>query len=165
MATYSIDLQSFTTFAPGLPLTDYVQGTITTDCSPCILSAADITGWNLTVAVHGQTTETLTDANSYMRFSNANAMAATPSGLFYDFQTVSEDPTWFQVPSPTGTTVEFGYNAISWEISPTYASIAPPSNDLIGNYIASVPEPSTWALLLLGFVLAAWCRRDRPKTI
>jgi hypothetical protein len=97
-----------------------------------------------------------------MRFSNVDYLYAGPQGLFWNFSGPAFDPMWFQN-TVNNSILEFGVNPIiDWQIGTSIAGITP-ANDLIGFAITSVPEPATWMLMLLGFVMVAW-RRWRVAT-
>ncbi len=157
MATYELYFQKL---SPGFvgPISDFVQGTITTDCNNCITSASDIVDWNITVAVHGMPISILNTSNSLMKFSGVNDLVANPYALLFDFGMPSLYPMWF-ANATDGSILEFAPNLIAWQIGSTEAIIPGPANDAIGMAVAAVPEPGTWVLLLLGVLAWQICTR------
>lgn len=146
MTTYSIDFeQSFAGIT-----TASVQGTITTD--PGI---AQPTAWDI-VLTAGSSTSELTNLNS--TFYSSTVMVATPNGLWYDFPAFAPAAGFsetYTVNVANGPQLVFAQNYIAWMAGTTYIDLyatpfGPPSN-LIAT---AVPEPATWALLLLGIL--AW---------
>lgn len=156
-ATYFIDIVRPVT-VPGFigPSPDFVQGTITTDCNNCVLVKSDILDWDLTIAAHSTPSASLNSNNSFILFGGSNQMIATPSGLFFEFVSGST-LTFDDTATNGGTTLQLfqassGLPIIGWEIANGTGAFINPTNDLIGT---AVPEPSTWALLLLGFMMLA----------
>jgi PEP-CTERM motif-containing protein len=157
-------------------------GTITTDGHTGVLQKADIIDFNITL--HSATlTTTLTgplSGGNYSQFGtdgagNSSAFTATAAGLFFDFSATTGTPYLiFQ-----GGTGYLCLNGAPGNCSGNPHSVAvhvgAAVNPLIqesGNVrIASlavagaVPEPSTWAMMLLGFGgigFMAYRRKSRP---
>jgi hypothetical protein len=158
MTTYAIDLE-----APafmGIPSNSFVQGTITTDCSPCIVGVSDIVDWNLSVAVIGQPTAYLSPGDSFVTFNSNNFgnLAAAPTGLYYDFITYSGSQLTFENPTHLGGVVQLSWKTMSWDIIDAGNGVnIITHDDFIGS---AVPEPATWFLLLLGFAFVALASRS-----
>jgi PEP-CTERM motif len=133
-------------------------GSITTDTNSGVVALADIAGWNITVNA-GKGAVNLNTSNSSIFGNYSNGITATATGLFFNF---SGGPTQY---------IEFADSSNNQD---TYCSGLPgcstgfeqvtiSANRVDGNFfytgsqeIASiaptaVPEPSTWAMLLLGF--------------
>jgi hypothetical protein len=160
-------------------------GTITTDGHTGVLQTADIIDFNITL--HSATlTTTLTgplSGGNYSQFGtdgagNSSAFTATSTGLFFDFSATIGTPYLIFQSSNFGS----GYlclNGAPGNCSGNQHSVAvhvgAEVNPLIqesGNVqIASlavagaVPEPSTWAMLILGFAgigFMAYRRKSKP---
>jgi hypothetical protein len=187
---YNVDISRPVTY-PGWvgPSPDFVQGTITTDCNNCVMLQSDIVDWNLTIAVHGVPSTSLlgplSGSNSNVVMSGAADVVATSVGLFFNFSApgeaylVFQDPTnnaFLQFDGPGAN--DFAYpDTISWGIFNQPTVWITPYSDQIGTAAfgdhdhdhdptAGVPEPSTWALMLLGFAGLAFLahRRRREAT-
>jgi hypothetical protein len=145
----------------GIPSGSFVQGTITTDCGNCILAASDIVDWNLAVAVNGQPTAWLAPSDSFLAYNGVDGLAATSSGLYYDFITFNNSQLTFENPTHLGGVVQLSWKTMSWDIIDAGNGVnIITHDDLIGT---AIPEPATWALMLSGFVMVAW-RRWRTAT-
>jgi hypothetical protein len=170
---YDVDISRPVNF-PGFtgPSPDFVQGTITTDCNNCVMVKSDIVDWDLTIATHGGFSDTLlgplSGNNSFIQFGGNNQMVATPVGLFFNFAVPGANLIFDDVATNGGTTLQLfqasnGQSIIGWATGGAGASINPTS-DQIGTPASAVPEPSTWAMMLLGFAgLGFAFRQSRRK--
>jgi hypothetical protein len=143
-----------------------VTGTITTDGTIGVLSAANIADWNLLLN-NGSSTADLTGPlsgnNSSIFVSIGNDLSASATGLFFDFGDTSA-PGIFSLRLPNGSASLASISFLNQFVEPASPEIVlfispSPSNLIgeqglvqIGDVVTSpVPEPSTWAMLLLGF--------------
>jgi hypothetical protein len=155
MATYLIDFEQPAFM--GVQSTNFAQGTITIDCSNCVVNAPDVVSWNIMVSV-GSETAVLTNNNSTFFPTIPGDMVATPTGLYYNFQAALTGPSGFSNSNAVGLNqnpqLVFDQGTIAWASGTTYIYMYSvpnyPPTDLIGT---AVPEAATWALLLLGFML------------
>jgi hypothetical protein len=134
-----------------------VVGTITTDGTIGILGAGDITGWNLELNGLGASTN-LTNSNSGVVDTGAD-VTATSTNLFFNFSGGDTSILAFVVTRGAGTVYycdatssgECLQGASVSPISfsdPSFQNEAESGNQIIG----STPLPSTWLMLLSGFV-------------
>jgi PEP-CTERM motif len=171
------------------PTLNFISGTITTDGNTGPLSAADITSWNINQSadtVHFQAN--LNPLNSVLTFTGS-ALSATAAQLLFDFggstnSLVEFAPSnfftggggiSFQMCDSTGTCLD--QNLTQSHSSILMAFIAPgccSTSDGAGesgvvqigaaSVTPGVPEPATWAMMLLGFAgLGFAFRRSRRK--
>jgi hypothetical protein len=129
---------------------------------------SDIVDWNLTIATHGMHSGTLlgplSGNNSFVQFGGNNFMVATPLGLFLAF--AGANLQFNSVDTNDITNLQFVENSnsqfiIGWQTGGVSAFIINPSSNQIGT---AVPEPSTWAMMLIGFAgLGFAFRQSRRK--
>jgi hypothetical protein len=151
-----------------------VTGTIQTDGATGVLAAADITGWNLQLNGVGASFN-LTNATSGV-FVSGSDVTATTTDLFFNYSGGDNGYLLFEVNFGSGS--HYTCNATSNGVCAQGASVVPqlfsdPSaqfaplagNQIIGIAAAGgVPEPSTWAMMLLGFAgLGFAFRQSRRK--
>lgn len=142
---------------------DSVTGTIQTDGTIGVLSAADITGWNLELTgFDGGITgvpisSNLTNFNSGV-FAGGSALTATASDLYFDFSATDGSYLDFQVSFASGTYYYIDCST-GGSICAQGATVTPRLNDSLVNtavsgdqIIASVPEPASLALLAAGWL-------------
>jgi PEP-CTERM motif len=137
-----------------------VVGQITTDGQVGTLGAVDIVDFNLVMSI-GSASTTLTPNTSFVGVAGSN-LTATSSGLFYNFSSV-DSTAYFYVSNGNQFTC---FNDLGLACLGGYASaivLYTDANDSVsvsgisesGNFefgvVAGVPEPSTWAMMLLGF--------------
>jgi len=153
---YDVDLVSGTTS---------VVGQITTDGTLGTLGQNDIVDVDIAIANSGGSRIGLTSFQV-----SGTALTATESGLFYDFSVTHSllyitnftDGVCFNS-SFGGCVVRFE-NTIFVSVVPTASNIPETGNVEIGLAVAPVPEPSTWAMMLLGFAgvgFVAYRRRNQ----
>jgi len=143
-------------------------GTITTDGTLGVLTQANITGVNITVADGGGSAA----VDSFTTLSGTD-LTATASGLFFDygggsseyFVTFSSDTTsayCIATGSPTCSGVP---DSEVIEVN----SVIHQGPSLAGSTVeiatAGVPEPATWAMVLVGFGLAGAAMRRRTALV
>jgi hypothetical protein len=135
-----------------------VVGTIQTDGATGILAASDVTGWNLKLNGIGAT-DTLTDADSVV-FVAGSDVTATASDLFFNYSGGDNGVFLFQRGLFSGTHYYCnatqdgdcfqGKSVVPQSIFDSTAVHVPAAdNQIIG--VAGVPEPASWAMMLLGF--------------
>jgi hypothetical protein len=143
------------------PLSDTILGTITTDGTIGVLQSSNILSWNLQLNDNFRPAfdVTLTPANSGIWFDTGNGLTASATGLSFDF---SDAGAVFII---QGTTHGFssGYQYFCFQatsgpciagetIVPDYYAVDGVSaTGLTGTLpLNSAPEPTTWAMMLLG---------------
>jgi hypothetical protein len=175
---YSINQTSTTPEVGGelSPLSDTIVGTITTDGTLGVLQSSNILSWNLQLNDNlrpGYDVD-LTPANSGIWYDTGNGLTASATALSFNF---SDAGAGFII---QGTTYGFssGYQyfclqattgaCIAGEtIVPDYYAVDGVSaTGLSGSVpLSGVPEPATWAMMLLGFAGVGFeaYRRARHK--
>ncbi len=147
------------------------SGTITTDNTLGVLSTSNITGFNITIN-DGSNTFLLTNANGQALISGS-ALTATANGLFFNFDLSDTNFALFQNPYTSS-----GINYFCLQTTGCYGPFLPgvglrlqdaqQTNTLQGNVqfatlaTGAVPEPATWALMLVGFGAVGYAMRRRP---
>ncbi len=173
---YSINQTSTTPEVAGelSPLSDTVIGTITTDGTLGVLQSSNILNYNLQLNdnLRPAYDVDLTPANSGIVEDIGNGLSASTTGLSFDF---SDSGAVFAI---QGTTYGFysGYQyfclqatsgpCIAGEtiVPDFYAVDGVSATGLSGTLPLNVPEPATWAMMLLGFAglgLAGYRRGGR----
>jgi hypothetical protein len=122
------------------------SGSITTNCNNCTLDHSDIVSMNIILSY-----DPLDPINVFQIVgTEQNDLTATPSGIFFNFNDGSF-PTSYE-------TVLFGHDpygtGIYSALDPSQTSISSGggANGLgLVQLAAAVPEPSTWAMMILGF--------------
>jgi hypothetical protein len=185
---YDVDISRPVT-DPGFvgPTPDWVRGTIRTDCNNCVMLQSDIVDWNLTIAVHGLPSASLLgplsgNNSAITAFTGSTDMVATSVGLFFNFGTLGAafflggtDGALFALAGGNGYAsvrgIEWGIDPISdgyvigippdIGVDTNLISVAiGPASDQIGT---AVPEPSTWAMMLLGFAVLGFAAHRRRR--
>ncbi len=152
-----------------------VVGTITTDGSFGTLTAADVTGFHLTVNGNGASV-VLTDADSVV-VDNGTNLTATASALLFDYSGAAGYLVFQQ--GSFGTGMKYYCNASTLNACRQGASAVPQSySDASAQYegrsgvqtiatsgaaVGGVPEPATWALALAGFAFVGTAMRRRSR--
>jgi hypothetical protein len=114
----------------------------------------------------------LTNANSTFYPPIPGALVATSLGLYYNFQTptgISGFATTYVGDLSRAPELVFSENYLAWAVGTTWIQFylgqpGPlfPTTNLIATPISGVPEPTTWAMLLIGFaLLGGWRWRLR----
>jgi len=149
-----------------------VSGTITTDGHTGTLSQSDVTDWNIVITISSQSYDFLgpLELGTNSTFVDTGpALSATSTLLTFDF---SDTPYELVFCSADGClTAQLGIQAINPPIIARYfidlnglsgINAAPCSGVCT---IAAVPEPSTWAMMILGFGgvgFLAYRRKSKP---
>ena len=150
-----------------------LTGTITTDDTLGILSAANITGYALNIA-NGGMSGTI-DPFTTFAFVDGNALTATGTGLFFDFGGTSSDVfAFFGTPGPLGVCFQVsdfcftGSSVISLQFGDGTQITGPRT----GNYqfasavAGAIPEPAIWAMMIAGFgVIGFGLRRRQSRKV
>jgi len=151
-------------------------GTITTDCNLCVLSTADITGWNLLLSDGTNTVTSQTTPGAEQ--IRGSAFTATPTGLFFNFsttenpadaiflgQTAIESFLCFDGASGNCVGTDFGSIHLTTNFN-TELLVSPQTGDVQVGTVASVPGPIVGAglpglILASGGLLGWWRRRQK----
>lgn len=154
-----------------------VVGTITTDGSFGTLTAADVTGFHLTINGNGASV-LLTDADSVV-VDNGTNFTATGSALLFNYS----GPAGYLVfqQGSFGTGMKYYCNASTLNACFQGASAVPEAFNsasaqveartglqTIGTAITAVggvPEPATWALVVAGFGFVGSMMRRRSRAL
>ena len=127
-----------------------LAGTITTDGAIGTLATADILSYSILVTF-GSNAQLFTNSDSALTVSG-NAFTASSSELFYDFS--AGFPAFITLGNSFGSLL-YQPNRIRGEINTPDGPVAGFKNIFTGVHsvatIAAVPEPSTWAMMILGF--------------
>jgi hypothetical protein len=143
-----------------------ITGSVTTNGELGTLAASDIDSWNLTV-ISSPLTTILTPLNSTLGVVGS-ALSATATELTFDF---SSGAGTVQIEGPTGfwclagtisveCTLASGSGAVAQNSEALGVASVDQSHFAVGNMVlsgaqvigvAAVPEPSVWAMLVLGF--------------
>jgi hypothetical protein len=157
-----------------------VVGTITTDGVLGPLQSADITDWTLLLTQNSLSFQ-LTSANSQY-FSLGNNLVATATGISWDFDAPATNWAYFiytNGPDPINSALFVLNDAVgSGSLTPSaiaiavgsfadasYTVLAQSGTVDVATVSSAVPEPSTWAMMLLGFAgvgFMAYRRKSKP---
>jgi PEP-CTERM motif len=141
-----------------------LTGTITTDGTIGNLSSSDIVQWTINIA-YGSYSNTITQANSVVgKYTGTSGLSATSTELSFQFSSAS-GYNYFEFSRPSYVSGLYA-DYVDWQGS----SFGSSSNNLFASadgvgyaetsgqtglqviaQVAAVPEPSTWAMMLLGF--------------
>lgn len=151
-----------------------LTGTITTDGTKgSSLSFSIITGWNLFLN-DGTNPVNLNTTNSFMTSNASDLLSATPHVLSFDFSANASQELIMFTSSSNGSQIAeiFAATVGANEVAPGGVGIwtgsighpdlglflaykplqtLPITSDGIPDRIAAVPEPSTWAMMIIGF--------------
>jgi hypothetical protein len=181
VAAYSGDASANVVY--DLSLGPTATGTITTDGNTGILHTSDIIDFNITVTSPTHTTGTILGPLSgnntilYGTYSTTTAFTATSAGLFFDFSAsgvggltqylIFESSSYLCLNGASGN-CNGQPSAVRIYVSPTGVgnpAIGESGNVEIATVASAVPEPSTWAMMLLGFAgvgFIAYRRKAKP---
>jgi hypothetical protein len=138
-----------------------ITGTITTDGTLGVLGPSNITAWNLTIT-YGIQTGVLTGPPTITILDYD--LSATASQLLFAFG--DPGPGYVEINDPPYTIVWAatrlnGDSISTYGLAPPYPSVIDGVPNTSGNFSfqggstlpigSAVPEPSTWALMLVGF--------------
>jgi hypothetical protein len=159
-----------------------IVGSITTDSATGSLGTGNITDWSLLISVSGSSFDLLgpVSGNNSQVVVYGSAFTATGTGLFYDFS--SSGPGFsavdFQNPGIGSGINYFCLNGAAGNCSGNPSAIGinangngsfiPESGNVQIGAVGAVPEPSTWAMMILGFAgigFMAYRRKSKPALI
>jgi hypothetical protein len=145
-----------------------LTGTIVTDGTIGTLTTADILDWSITVQI-GASAAVISPANSVLSPIDSLGVTATPTQLIFDYDIFNG---YFDFSTPSDTQAFWiGGSVTNGSIGGFIDSseIAGSFNDLNGSVViaqvTAVPEPSTWAMMILGFAgigFMASRRKSKP---
>jgi hypothetical protein len=163
------------------PLSDTVMGTITTNGTMGAIQASDILDYNLQLIDNYRPALdfTLTPANSGIWYDTGNGLTATATALSFDFSIAG---AVFIIQGTTPHGFSSGYNYVCFQatsgpcaagetIVPDYfatdgvvvTGLSGPVS-LGGPSPLALPEPASWAMMLVGFALTGYAMRKRMRT-
>jgi hypothetical protein len=163
-----------------------LSGTITTDGAQGNLSPSDITDWSITMhspdpawATRTDYDITFTPSNSYIGYPFGPDLVADAAGLHWSFnardgQLFEMQPLsaglcgcWFDLQTRWGDEPDavIQVHGSNYYMTEGAWNFDPQGNFSSGLIATSVPEPSTWALMLIGFASLGFAvRKSRRKT-
>jgi PEP-CTERM motif len=163
------------------------SGTVTTDGKIGLLTQADILDWNITVTVDGNhypLTGPLSGSSSVFTLVGP-VLTATATQMLFDFQSTGvgflnisgndpiNSPLLLFSDNDPGTSFPFQIGIqggpFRVEMFPTSSALDSltllPIAAVITGPVSAVPEPSTWAMMILGFAgIGAMTYRRRKQT-
>jgi hypothetical protein len=141
---------------------DSVVGTITTDGTIGVLSPSNFTDWNFAVIIAGVSAniEGPLSGNNSSIFQSGSPVTATSSGLFFDFTHYDVNAEAFNINTNDELNALQLYSArqgafgnttgfVHYVVNNNGVYVVPTGDEFA---VAAVPEPSTWAMLILGFM-------------
>jgi hypothetical protein len=154
-----------------LNATDSLNGSITTDCDNCTLGSSDFVAFNLNIVTGGSSSPFPTTTGGALIISSIpDNVTATPSGLFFYFSNANtrqfgnlilyDDLFGIGVFSALDLSITFCGGISICDVNASGPGISVPGVGFVaetGNFefaTSAVPEPSTWAMMILGF----WAR-------
>lgn len=148
-----------------------VDISITTDDTLGVLTKDNILDWTIVVANNGQSTE-INSGNSNV-FVDGTAFSATATGLFFDFGKAGSHSVTFVTGFRESYCVQtngcFDFNGPAEFVTPgQFASNSVRAArsgvvELASTTAGVVPEPATWAMMLIGFAGAGAAIRTRRQ--
>jgi hypothetical protein len=148
-----------------------VIGTITTNGTIGIIDQSDFVSWDLDL--NGlDATHHITNGNSVVVVSGSNVSATStevsfsfsgPAG-FLLFQDGLFSGTQYWCNASTGADCFQGKSVVPESFNSPSAEFASATGDQVIGTVAAVPEPSTWAMMILGFAGVGFIayRRSKP---
>lgn len=147
-----------------------LQLSITTDDTIGVLTAGNITDWTFTMA-NGGGTVTLNSGNSTNTYFSGTALSATATDLFFDFGGTGHIQWDNFGPGNDAFCMDTPGAAFTCTASPPSMNIyvngtldfsQPQGSYVLGSVAGAIPEPGTWAMLILGFLgIGSAMRRSR----
>ncbi len=154
-----------------------VTGTITTDGATGVLGVSDILEWNLELQGVGASYDLTSTSSIAEKHVIGNDLTATTTNMYFNFSGTVGDQFLLQDGPEGGQT--YWCNSVGTTSCYPGKSVVPvfytdPSsqfdmtasgNQIIASVSSTIPEPSTWAMLLAGFAaLGAASYRASRKT-
>ena len=174
---YSINQTSTTPEVSGepSPLSDTVIGTITTDGTIGYLQTGNIVSWHLQLKdnLHPAYDYTLTTTNSGIVGNSGNGLIASATGLSFNFSNAGAgfaiqafDPGYYTGYRYFCFQATTGGCAQGETIVPDYYSVdGTAASGMAGTVsLSGAPEPSTWAMMGVGFAALAFAGYRARKT-
>jgi PEP-CTERM motif len=141
-----------------------VTGTITTDGATGVLSVSDILAWDLTLNGVGASFNLTSISPIAQKHVIGNDLIASPTDIYFNFSGTTGDQFLLQNGGDDGQ--EYWCNSVGntscypgksdvpvfYTDSSSQFDMIASGNQIIATSAGAVPEPSTWAMMLFGFV-------------
>jgi hypothetical protein len=152
-------------------------GTITTNGAFGLLGALDIQSYTINVAGLLGATDTLTNLNSAV-YLQGSRLSADATNIYFDFTAGGPGSGFFLIQKVQNSGANYicaadttadcyaGTTAVPQHITNPTAVFGHPTGLTILASVASVPEPTTWAMLIVGFATVGMTmRRQRIRRV
>ena len=152
-----------------------VNLSISTDDTIGVLTQSNITDWSFTMTNSGGSV-TIDSSNSDFTYFSGNALSATASDLIFDFSAIghmqwddfgrgSNDAFCLDTPGAAFTCIG-NPPSVTMVVDGSLSNANFTGQFVLGTAVAAgVPEPATWAMMLIGFGAIGFHlrRRDRSR--
>lgn len=155
-----------------------VKGTITTDGTIGQLFANNITSWSLDIVGNGAT-NLLTQLDSVISIGGSK-LTATAQHIFFDFTHNDGAPSYFLVQRNLNSGTDYacasnatypntpcfeGTSAVPVKFSDASSTFGHPTANTIIASVASVPEVTTWAMMIAGLTVVGMAMRRQRVAV
>ena len=152
-----------------------VVGAVTTDGATGVLSPSDFTAWSLELNGNGASYHIASSDVGAVVWGSGTDVTASATRLYFNFSGppgflvfqdgFSSGEHYYCDQSVSGACLNGASVVPVFYADPSTQVILPTGNQIIGT--SAVPEPSTWAMLLIGFAglgIAAYRRSRKDRT-